>query len=414
MPHDEHPIAYLASEYPAVSHTFIFHEVRHLRRRGLTIATFSVNRPSRPEVMSAGEREDAARTRYLKTRNPLELCRAHARLLRASPAAYLRMLRYAMGLMLRGPKSPLLALGYFAEAGMLLAGMQDAGARHVHVHFSNPAATVAMISASSGLADFSISEHGPDSFFNIAADLTAEKAARAVFVRCISHFCRSQLMRLLPFAAWDKLHIVRCGIDPGAFAPVTARPPGRRANILCVGRLTPAKGQHLLVQAVAALVEAGRDVELTLVGDGPDRQSLSELAASRGIGGSVRMTGAVGLDKIHSYYEQADIFVLPSFAEGVPIVLMEAMCAAIPCISTRIAGIPELIEHGESGLLTAAGDMHGLTEAIARLLDDPELRQTLAARGRAAVLENYVLERNCGTLLRLLRDATNGGAHARP
>lgn len=388
-------IAYLSSEYPAVSHTFIFHEIRLLRQNGITIATFSVNRPHRPDVMSHDERLDAAQTVYLKTKNLLRVLGAQWRVLRSAPSGWLRMLKAALGLVVSGPRSPFLAAAYFAEAVLLIDGMTSAGVEHVHVHFANPAATVAMLASRSGRISYSMSVHGPDSFFNVERDLIADKVRHAVFVRCISHFCRSQLMRLLPHEVWPKLHIVRCGIDTDAFPPVPPRNPENVPTLLCVGRLTPAKGQHLLIQAVADLVAAGRTVRLLLVGDGPDRSSLERLTDDTGMRDHVRFTGAVSLDTVQQYYREADIFVLPSFAEGVPMVLMEAMCMELAVVSTRIAGIPELIEHGTNGLLTAAGDQAGLTEALRTLLDAPGLRREFGSRGRATVQQHYNLSTNC-------------------
>ena len=201
-------------------------------------------------------------------------------------------------------------------------------------------------------------------------------------------------MKLSSPAEWRKLEVSPLGVDPGAFAPRPFRAHPDPFVILCVGRLTPAKGQHILLQAVERLARDGRHVELRLVGDGPDRLSLEQEVRERGLSERVLFTGAVDQDRIRELYADADVFALASFAEGIPVVLMEAMAMTIPCVTTFITGIPELIRDGVDGLLVAPSDDEGLAQAIARLMDDAELRRRLGEAGRQRVLEKYDLDRN--------------------
>ena len=388
------PIAYLSSEYPAVSHTFIFREIQALRQQGFTVKTASIRAPGNVGIMTPEEQADAADTLCIRDCGFARLAIAHTSLKTTAFFAYMRMFSYALSLWSNGPVSLFKAMAYFAEAGVLVHWMRRERIRHVHVHFANPAATVALIGAASGLIEYSLSVHGPDEFYNINQDLIPEKVRKAVFARCISHYCRSQLERVTEFKDWDKFPIVRCGIDLSKYSP---RPDPNNAvtEILCVGRLVPAKGQHLLIKACHALKERGVPFHLKLVGAGPDRESLEALTASLGVQDAVTFTGPVGQGEIHTYYDKADIFALPSFAEGLPVVLMEAMGKGIPCVTTSITGIPELVIDGVNGLLVPASDWDGLADRLQRLIENPVLRKQLGAAAREIVEKDYDVHRNC-------------------
>lgn len=395
-------LAYLSSEYPAISHTFIFREVQALRRHGFRVHTASIRRPAHIDLMTDQERADAAQTLYIKNCGVAALVSAHAGLKLRHFVRYQRMFLYALGLWWKGPLSLFKSAAYFAEAGVLVRWMLRHEVSHVHVHFANPAATVALIAASSGLVTYSLSVHGPDEFYNINQDLIPEKVRNAVFARCISFYCRSQLQRVSPYADWDKFPIVRCGVDLSKFS-LRTDPANAVPEILCVGRLVPAKGQHLLLKACHALREQGVKFHVTLVGGGPDRESLERLAHQLGLQDAVTFTGPVGQDAIHAHYDKADIFALPSFAEGLPVVLMEAMAKGIPCVTTSITGIPELVRDGETGLLAPASDWEGLADAIRRLIEDAPLRKRLGTAAREIVVREYDVFKNCASMAEAFR-----------
>jgi glycosyltransferase involved in cell wall biosynthesis len=210
-------------------------------------------------------------------------------------------------------------------------------------------------------------------------------------------------MRLVPASHWPRFHIIRCGIEPGRFSP-RPEPHNPVPRILCVGRLVPAKGQHVLVEACQLLFEKKIPFHLTLVGDGPDRDHLVKRVAELGLTGCIRFTGAVGQNRVLEYYRSADIFVLASFAEGLPVVLMEAMSMEIPCVTTWITGVPELITHDIDGLLVAPGDSDGLAMQLAHLLKAPTERARLGTVGRRRVLETYDLVGNCQKLVDLFTE----------
>jgi colanic acid/amylovoran biosynthesis glycosyltransferase len=387
-------VVYLASEYPGISHTFIFREIRSLRQQGFRVMTASIRRPGNLEKMTADEKADAHKTLYIKDSAVLKVIASHMALLFSSPKPYFFMLRQSVWFSRMGFRNIFKAMAYFAEAGVLLRWMHNHQMTHVHVHFANPAATVAMIAATYGSISYSLSVHGPDVFYNVDTILLAEKVKRASAVRCISYYCRSQLMRLVPHDLWPRFHIVRCGIDPARFAP-RPEPENEISEILCLGRLVPAKGQHILLEACGVLKQRNIPFHLTYVGGGEDRGSLEDLAGSLGIAHAVEFTGAVGQDEVHGYYDRADLFVLASFAEGVPVVLMEAMAKEVVSVSTRITGHPELIEDGVDGILVAPSDVEGLADKLQKLISDPVLRRKLGVQGRLKVLEVYDLDRNC-------------------
>jgi len=386
-------LAYLCSEYPAVSQTFVFHKIEFLRQAGFNVTPVSVHQPANLAVMTVRERQEAAETLVMTHLRLPKILAAHLRMLLRSPAGYLRMTASALSLLTKGPKNPFKALAYWVEAGILLNWMHRRGIRHIHEHFAAPTAIVAMLAKRYGGVTYSLSVHGPDIFFVQDSELLADKVDKAVFTRCISHFCRSQLMRITSPNRWPHLHIVRCGVDPVVYdrRPATDNPT---PEILCVGRLVPAKGQHVLLAACALLKARHRSFRLTFVGGGMDRTSLEQHAAAAGLNAQVRFTGPLGQDEVRHFYDQADLFVLASFAEGVPVVLMEAMAKAIPVVSTRIAGIPELIDHEENGLLVDAGDAEGLARQMERLILDPALCGRLGAAGRNKIMRQYDLHRN--------------------
>ena len=294
----------------------------------------------------------------------------------------------AIKLLTKGPKSPVKALAYFAEAGILLQWLHSLGISHIHEHFANPTAIVAMLMKIYGGINYSLSVHGPDIFYRVDSALLEEKVQEAAFIRCISHYCLSQIMRISEPAKWDKFHIVRCGVNPDLYS-VREEPHNPIPNILCVGRLVPAKGQHILLEACRVLKQEGLQFKVTIIGEGPDSSSLEQFTTINNLKDIVTFTGVLGQNTVRDYYDKADIFVLASFAEGVPVVLMEAMAKEIPVISTRITGIPELIEHEHDGLLATPGDADDLARQIRKLLKNPELRCVFGRAGRKKVISLY-------------------------
>lgn len=381
-------VAYLANPYPAISHTFIFREIQSLRISGLEVFPVSIDRSKDLKKMTLEEQNEAEGVKVLKDVQFLEAMLAVFRVFIRSPIGFARMLHMTIKLIWHGPKSAVKAFGYLAETILFLDWIEEKDIDHIHEHFANPTAFIAMLANRYKNWGYSISVHGPDVFYQVDESMLTEKIKRARFVRCISHYCRSQLWRLVPVDMWKKFHIVHCGVDTEVFRPLE-RVENAVPEILCVGRLTSAKGQHILLDALHIVKEQGHRFRLTFVGDGEDRQSLEYKVNELNLSEEVRLTGALGQERVMDHYRRADLFVLPSFAEGVPVVLMEAMAQEIPVISTRITGIPELIEHEKTGLLVTPGNVGELAEAIIRVLEDSSLGEKLGTEGRKAVLSEF-------------------------
>ena len=398
-------IAYFCSAYPAISHTFILREVEALRRLGIQISTFSIRRTPADQQLAETDRVAAQTTITILPFRRRQLG-AHVRLLLRSPRTYLATLRDALRLAPPGVRGGLWQLFYFAEAVVLWSECRKQSIRHIHVHLANAAADIALLAARIGSAlepakpwTWSFTMHGPTEFHDLRHFRLAEKTENASFVVCISDFARSQLMSVTEPERWNRLHVVHVGIPVDQFTRARDRNgSGRTPVILYIGRLVPEKGQTVLLEAVARLTERGIDVELQLAGDGSLRPELERAAARLGIAERVSFLGAVGQEELRGLYERASIFCLPSFAEGVPVVLMEAMAMGLPVITTRIAGIPELVEHERSGILVAPGRADELTDSLAHLLDKPELQQSLGARGREAVTLGFDAEGSAARL----------------
>lgn len=395
-------LAYLVSRYPSISHTFILREVISLREQGLCIRTASINPPDRSAgELTAEERAEAATTFYVKQAGLYRLLSAILFSLLQHPSGWLRGLAFSVRLGGANLAKMFYGVFYFLEALLLGRWMAAEGLDHLHVHFATPAATVGLVATKIFPITFSITVHGPDEFYDVPGYRLQEKIAGASFICTIGKFARSQLMKISPPAQWTKFEVAPLGVDLERFAPRPVRQGADGFELICVGRLVPAKGQHVLVGAISRLLRDGRKVRLRLVGDGPDRQSLEQEVAGLAIGGSVVFEGAVNQDRIRNLYQAADLFVLPSFAEGIPVVLMEAMSMEIPVVTTFVNGIPELIRHGIDGWLVAPSDEEGLAAAIAILMDDAALRERLGRAGRQRVSNHYHLGRNTQRLAQI-------------
>ena len=396
-------LCYLLSRYPGISHTFFLQEIRGLRELGFDIATASINAPDRSHrQLIPAEAEAAATTLYLK---PMPRVRAMLRLLRlvcASPASAFRALRAALRLKPSSLGQRLFSLFYVAEALLLCDWMRRRRITHLHVHFGGAVATVGLIAAAAARIPYSLTIHGPDEFFDELGTHLRQKLENAAFVIAISDYCRSQLMRIASPACWDRFETVRLGIRPDLLPHRAARDDRAPIQLVMVGRLVPAKGPLLLLQAVEQVRNQRIAVALTVIGDGPERGDLEAFIRQHQLMDVVTLTGALNHDQTLERVAAADLFVLASFAEGIPVSLMEAMALGVPCISTYIAGIPELIDHDHDGILVPAGSVDALTNAILCLARDPALRQRFAEAARAHVLREYHLPENLKLLAETL------------
>ncbi len=389
-------LAYLVSQYPSFNHTFVLREVRELRARGWDILTVSVHPPDRPpEALPTEEAAEYALTWYLLPLRRASALRAHLATLLRRPRAYLAALLRALALGHASPRQWLPGLSHFGAAVIIGAELHRRGFSHVHAHFTS---TLALLISRLFSISYSATMHGPDEFLDPAGFALEQKIDASAFLVAISHYARSQLMRFSRPSHWDRFEVCPLGVDVRVFLPAPRPASPGPLHLLTVGRLAPVKGHHVLLGTLQRLVRQGRSVRLSLAGDGPLRAELESAVRRFGLSSHVSLLGWLDQKSIRELYRSADIFVLPSFAEGVPVVLMEAMAMEIPCVASRVNGVPELIRDQQDGLLTPPSDEEALAEALIRLMDSPELRRTLAVSGRRQVEERYNLQRNVARL----------------
>ena len=396
-------VAYLVNQYPKVSHSFIRTEIRALEAQGVEIVRLAV-RGWDAELVDPADRAEQAKTRYLLADGAGALVGALLATLVMTPGRLITALALALRMARGGDRSVPYHFIYLLEACLAARLVKRAGATHIHAHFGSNSAEVAMLAGLIGDLPYSFTVHGPEEFDKAYQWKLREKIRRARFVVAITSFCRSQLYRHADLADWGKIAIVHCGLD-AAFLGAPFTPVPAANHLVCVGRLCEQKGQLLLVAATAALVERGVDVRLTLAGDGEMRAEVEAAIAHHRLGERVAITGWVTGEEIRDLLIDGKALVLPSFAEGLPVVIMEAMAMARPVLSTVIAGIPELIRDGLDGILVIAGDETALTVAMERLLTtDQKSLDAMGASAKARVAERHAASTEAGKLAALFAE----------
>jgi len=403
------PIAYLTNAYPKVSHSFIRREIQALEELGVEVMRISVRRNA-DALPNPLDQKEAGRTISLlgSPGDKGRLVRAMFAELARSPAAFFTGWRAAMALA-RGSSAGLIRhLAYFAEACRVAGLLRAAGIRHLHVHFgTNPAAVAHLVHALAGIG-YSFTVHGPDEFDDPRGLKLREKIAKAAFVVAISSFGRGQLMRWADIEDWGKIKVVRCGLDETFLQPP---PPSSHAKrLLCVARLSGQKGIPLLLQAAALVRQRGLPFELRIAGDGELRTMVEDQIARLGLADSVTLLGWQSADQIRAELEACCAFVLPSFAEGLPVVLMEALALGRPVVTTSIAGIPELVDD-KCGWIVPSGSVERFAQAMEAALeaDGPALGG-MGRCGRERVLHLHSAGANARMLLEHMRPCAGAGA----
>lgn len=391
-------IAYLVNQYPKISHTFIRREIAALEALGTEVVRYSI-RASEETFSDAADQAEQIRTRVVLDCGAGGLLGAVARCAIRRPAKFLQAVRLVVQVGRTSESGLARHFAYLAEACVLLEWVRLDGSEHVHAHFGSNPTTVAMLLKELGGPTYSFTAHGPEEFDKPGLLSLDEKIRRARNVFAISNFGRSQLYRQVSRSHWDKVRILRCGVDQH-FLGREPTPVPETNVLVSVGRLNEQKGQLLLVEAAAELAGRGYDFELVLVGDGEMRAVVESQISSLGIADRVRITGWVSGDEVRRLLLQARALVLPSFAEGLPVVIMEALALGRPVLSTYIAGIPELVGHGECGWLVPAGALPELVAAMETVLETPVDRLSeMGAEGHRRVRESHDAGKNAQALI---------------
>ena len=405
-------LAYLTGQYPKVSHTFIRREILGLEALGHEVVRLSV-RPGDSGVVDAADVAERERTHVFFESSPVEWASAFFAALRSDPAGVLREVLRAVRSGLAGPGVGVgRRIAYVVEACWFLGILRREGVEHVHAHFGRNAASVARIAHDLGGPGFSMTVHGPDEFDDPRGHELGTKVAASAFTAAISHYTTAQLRRWVDPVAWDKLHVVRCSVDESFFDEARDIDPDY-TTFVCLGRLCAQKGQLVLVDAFAALVTSGVEAKLVLAGDGEMRPEVEARVAEHRLGDRVEITGWIDEARVREVLRDARCMVLPSFAEGLPVVIMEALAMRRPVISTYTAGIPELVAD-DCGWLVPAGDVAALTEALRDAAGRaPEDLDAMGARGAAKVRKQHYLETEVARLDGLLRGVGAGSSAVR-
>lgn len=378
-------VAYLTSQYPAPSHTFIRREVDALRAEGVPVETFSVRPPAPEEIFGEREQRAVDETFYVLPPKPAAVLSSIAGRLARRPRAFVRTAREALRHRPPGVRGAAYAAVYFAEAMHLARELEARGVEHLHNHFANPAAIVGHLASSYLDLDWSFTIHGISEFDYPAGLLLGDKIRHASFVACVSDFGRAQAFRTVEPAHHDKLGIVRCGVDLAAMPARRPRPAGAPFRFVCVARLSPEKAHLGLLAAFAEVLERGIDAELVLVGEGPERGAIEARVAALPAPARVRLVGHARERAALEHIAEADALVVSSLMEGLPVVLMEAMAIGVPVVAPLVGGIPELVENDVTGLGFTVSNWPALARQMARLATDRALGDRLAAEGRRRI-----------------------------
>lgn len=394
-------IAYLASELPALSATFVYEELLGLERRGMTVIPVSVHPPYQ---IAEGQADLASLTSFLYGGSRAKLFLTGLLKLPAQ-AGLLKALGWLFSDILEcGPLRPISwKLAYqFLAAVRLAKILKQQRCTHLHVHFAHVPTQIAMYASALSGVPFTIMAHANDIFER--GLLLRRKAERAVMMLTISEYNRAHLER--KGVPHEKLAVVRCGVSFEGRANAPSAEYREIYHIGSLGRMVEKKGMDVLIQALAALCNKPYRIELSIAGDGPLRSELERLVIELGLVGSVHFLGNLAHHQVREWMHGLDAFVLAckqdanGDMDGIPVVLMEAMSQSVPVISTRLSGIPELVMDGVTGLLAEPGSHVALADQIDRLLGSAELRDVLAAAARTHVESEFGQEVNLDRLLR--------------
>lgn len=392
-------IAYLTTRFPTLSETFIYREIESLCALGVEIKTYSNRRPL-AEHISSETAKYVDQTFYLFPPRWGFFVLTHIRWLCRRPIQYIRLL---VNLLLQphaNLKNRLYSTLHFLEGVYLASRLEKDNIEHVHVHLASGAVTVALVATKLTGLEHSFTVHG--SALLIDPIILPYKVKNACFVVAVSQYNRNYIIDHVGNEVADKIHVIHCGVDPEIYCPAYfLRPITETIKFLTVGRLISQKAQHIIIEAFAKVRSANIPARLCIIGEGPCRSALKQLTKQLGVQDTVSFAGSMPPERVRKEYNQADIFVISSISEGIPVVLMEAMSSELPVIATRITGIPELVENGVDGILVEPGNPIALAEKMVELARNPDLRTEFSSKGRDKVKAKFNIHRNAEKLYKL-------------
>ena len=396
-------VAYFINQYPKVSHSFIRREILALEKQGIEVLRLALRGWSE-KLVDPQDVAEQSQTFYVLRQGAAGLLRALLAQLIRTPVALVQAVLLAWRMSRGSGRSLPYHFVYLAEACQILGHLRHHPVQHIHAHFGTNSTEIVMLARALGGPPYSFTVHGPEEFDQPAALHIPAKIQSAAFVVAISSFGRSQLYRWVPHEQWKRIHVVHCGLEKSFYEGAESSPVGDTPRLVCVGRLCEQKGQLILMEALQLLKRQGVAFELVLAGDGEMRPEIEQMVARHDMQQNVRITGWISSDQVREELQAARVMVLPSFAEGLPVVIMEAMALERPVVTTSIAGIPELVRHELDGWLVAAGDVEALAGALIEALrtDVAEL-QNMGRQGRQRVNLRHDIDTEASKLAKLFR-----------
>ncbi len=402
-------IAYFVNRYPAVSHTFIRREIHALEAQGFDVLRVALH-GHKEDLVDDEDISERGRTRHILNQSAVDLTGQVLRRLVTTPRAFFAALWLALCMGWRAARPLVFHLGYFVEACTLVQWLEDFEATHVHAHFGTNSAEIVMLAKVLGGPSYSFTVHGPEEFDKPEGLKLGEKVKAAAFAVTISSYGRAQLCRWVDPADWAKVKVVHCGLEDSYFAADSAPVPDA-PRMVCIGRLNEQKGQLLLLEAARELAGKGRAFEVLLIGGGELRGQLEAYIREHKLEQHVFLAGSLSNSAVRDEISRARALVLPSFAEGLPIVIMEAMAAGRPALTTYVAGIPELVRPGENGWLIPAGSVSELVTAMEQVLDcSPQALSEMGEKGRARVRERHLIDHEAAKLASYIKDLSRSSS----
>ena len=389
-------VVYLINQYPAVSHTFIRREILALERQGITVERIAL-RGWDATLVDRADLEEQAKTRFVLKDGMGALLKALIRQARKNPGAFFKALKAAIALSRNAIRPLPYHLIYLAQACRIRDWAEAAGATHLHAHFGTNSAEIAYLVHLLGGPAYSFTIHGQDEIEGAKRLHFPRKIGHARFVASVSAYCRAQILREIPHEDWDRMIVVHCGLDDDYFARDTPTFP-ESPRCLSVARISPEKGHLVLLDAFASVYKDHPEARLVLAGDGDMRGLVDARIAALGLEEAVEITGWVDAARVQAELAQATALVQPSFIEGLPVVIMEAMARHRPVVSTYVAGIPELVTP-ETGWLVPAGDAQALADALKTVIStDSETISRMAQAGAARARDRHLVDREAAKL----------------
>lgn len=390
-------ITYLINQYPKVSHSFIRREILALEKLGANVQRIA-QRGWNDTLVDAQDQSEREKTQYIVKQGVASLLLSALKVMVSSPKSFFRVLRLALGMVKGSDRSLAHHLIYFFEACQMQPWLKRHHSSHIHAHFGTNSSEIAMFASQLSGIPYSFTVHGPEEFDKPQALGLNQKIRLAKFVAAISSFGRSQLFRWADFRDWSKIKEVHCGLESNFYENTTTVIP-KKQSMVCVGRICEQKGQLLLVEAVKKLHDKGVAIHLILAGDGEMREEVESLINRYALQAYITITGWISSEEVRHHILSAEIMVLPSFAEGLPVVIMEAMSLKRLVVSTYVAGIPELIKHKENGWLCAAGDVDALAEVLQEAFSTSEpTRKKMSALAYESVITRHDIDTEAAKL----------------